>query len=123
MEEGGYSEFCLLYRLGLFLGFRNLNFTFVCVCVCVGGGGGAGGGGEGGRKKWLLLFFYFFLVRGVVLAIGRCVLGSLTKLTFFLVVAGGGGGGVRGGLCGGGGARVDQNQNSRFFGGYCKNRV
>ena len=38
----GYSEICLLHRLGLFFGFRILNFTIFWagfVGVCVGGGG------------------------------------------------------------------------------------
>ena len=59
IPQGGYSEFCLLHRLGLFGGFRILNFNIL-------------GGLE---KKWL-----FF----VVLAISRYFLGSLSKLTIFL---------------------------------------
>ena len=42
----GYSEFCLLHRLGLFWGVRIFNFTIIMglgkvqfVCVWAGGGG------------------------------------------------------------------------------------
>ena len=46
----GYSEFCLIHRLGLLLGFRFLDFTILCVCVW----GGGGGGGVGVAFFWVI---------------------------------------------------------------------